>query len=97
MVIDGVGVMYIPSDIIADGSVQIVSELNTVGTGKGWYDEELDKLEEEDCPAPVEFISPWLDELQVNIDSLLNRYPGPKQGKLQKRKLLRSPTAPRSA
>ncbi len=93
MVIAGAGVVSIHSGIIADDFAQIVSEQTAVGTGEGWYDEELDKLEEEYHPAPVEFTSPWLDELQVNFNSLLNGYLGLRQEKPRKRKLPRSPTS----
>jgi len=74
IVIVGVGIVSIPSGIIADGFVQVVTEKTKIGKMRReslrQYDKDL--LELKDTPAPREFESDKLDSLQTDINSFLN-------------------------
>lgn len=74
MVVIGVGVVSIPSGVIADGFVQVVHEKTKLGkTRRGSlleYDISLAALA--DTPAPREFESDFLDSLQSDCNQFLN-------------------------
>jgi Ion transport protein len=77
MVISAVGVVSIPSGLIASGFMDIVArkskarngELQNV-TGDDWYEERLMALENED--PPLSRWGPRVDEWQTNVNEFLN-------------------------
>lgn len=82
IVIVGVGIVGIPSGIIADGFVQVVSEKTKIGSEKRSAMREYDIAFAAlgNTPAPREFESNKLDSLQVDCNAFLNGQKGPKGG-----------------
>lgn len=70
MVICGVGLVGIPTGIVADGFKQVVQDKTGTGSALGAYDLAYQKLG--NTPAPREFMSDILDQSQTQINKFLN-------------------------
>mmetsp|Transcript_58146 Transcript_58146/g.138379 ORF Transcript_58146/g.138379 Transcript_58146/m.138379 type:complete len:1236 (+) Transcript_58146:117-3824(+) len=79
MVVAGVGLVSIPSGVIADGYMQVVQEKSGIGEADGEWEKAYAALG--DTPPPQEFSSS-LDSLQVSVNAMLN---GEREGKQLKR------------
>jgi len=72
MVIAAVGIVGIPSGIIASGFSTIIGSTGRADGDDDWYENQLSKIIAEDIAPPESSISPIIDHMQLSVHEFLN-------------------------